>query len=98
MAFFVRTPNPKHYKRFQSYKRLLAYDFNRRCAYCEMSEGYLRTADVFGVDHFRPFALFPDLECVYTNLYYCCNGCNSIKGKTWPTPEMEVAGVGFADP
>ena len=98
MALIRRTPNPRTYKRYQRYKALLAHDFNQQCAYCEMSEGYLRTPDVFGVDHFKPFALFPELACEYSNLYYCCNSCNSYKGKAWPTAEAARAGEGFADP
>ena len=98
MAFFRRSHNPKTYLRYQSYRSLLAHDFNHQCAYCEMTEGYLWTAAAFGIDHFRPFKSFPELECEYTNLYYCCNSCNSYKGSTWPDPAATLAGEGFADP
>ena len=82
MAFFTRTPNLKVYSDYRKYRPQLASDFNHLCAYCEMSETYLRTQSAFGVDHFRPFALFPELDCVYTNLYYCCNDCNAARGES----------------
>ena len=98
MAFFKRSPNPKTYSRYQSYKFLLAHDFNYQCAYCEMTEGYLRTVAAFGVDHFKPFKYFPELDCEYANLYYSCNCCNSYKGSIWPDAAASGAGEGFADP
>jgi hypothetical protein len=39
----------------------------------------------FGVDHYRPKKYFPDLITTYSNLYYCCNPCNSRKGQYWPS-------------
>ena len=98
MAFFTRTPNLKVYSDYRKYRPQLASDFNHLCAYCEMSETYLRTQSAFGVDHFRPFALFPELDCVYTNLYYCCNDCNRCKGRKWPSAEDLASGEGFTDP
>jgi len=38
----------------------------------------------FGVDHYRPKDSFPELTTSYTNLFYCCNACNSRKGAYWP--------------
>jgi HNH endonuclease len=45
----------------------------------------MRGYDSFGVDHYRPKSKFPSLETSYTNLFYCCNACNSRKGDFWPT-------------
>jgi hypothetical protein len=35
-------------------------------------------------DHYRPKTKFPALANTYTNLFYCCNACNSRKGNYWP--------------
>ena len=98
MAFFVRSGTPPQYNTHRSYKRFLRLDFRFRCAYCEVTEGYLRGPDFLGADHFRPYKTFPHLDCVYNNLYYCCNKCNSYKGTTWPSTEQEFRGFGFTDP
>ena len=98
MAFFVRASNPPQYQRYKSYKRHLRLDFRFRCAYCEVTEGYLRGPDAFGADHFKPFKHFPELDCAYQNLYYCCNQCNAKKRAQWPSVELQEKGIGFADP
>lgn len=46
-----------------------------------------RGSDNFGADHYKPKETFPRLATEYSNLYYCCNACNSRKGKYWPEPE-----------
>ncbi len=38
----------------------------------------------FGVDHYKPQKLFKNLATTYSNLYYCCNACNSSKNNHWP--------------
>ncbi len=98
MAIFVRSSEPPQYQSHRSYKPFLRFDFQFRCAYCEMTEGYLRGPDVFGADHFRPYKQFPALDCIYDNLYYCCNKCNSYKGTSWPTAEQQAKGLTFVDP
>lgn len=52
----------------------------------------------FEVEHFRPKSKFPQLDCVYTNLYYACRGCNGHKSETWPSKEQIGRGMEFADP
>jgi hypothetical protein len=47
----------------------------------------MKGAESFGADHYRPKTLFPKLEVVYSNLFYCCNPCNSRKRDYWPTEE-----------
>ncbi len=36
----------------------------------------------FGADHLRPRVSRPDLATTYSNLVYCCNRCNRVKGQT----------------
>jgi 5-methylcytosine-specific restriction endonuclease McrA len=99
MAQFTRAiqsiPTFTDYRRYKPYLRI---DFRRRCAYCEMTEGALLSATAFGVDHFRPRRSFPQLECTYTNLYYCCNDCNRYKGSMWPPESCVSEGYFFPDP
>ncbi len=98
MAFFTRRDDVPIQTQATKYKPHLRVDFQWRCAYCETTEVYRRGVDVFGVDHFRPKAKFPRLDCHYPNLHYCCNQCNSHKGSAWPSTEREAAGEGFIDP
>lgn len=98
MAVFTRTSKPPQYQSHRSYKRFLRFDFQFRCAYCEVTEGYLHGPEAFGADHFRPYKHYPELDCTYDNLYYCCNRCNSYKGISWPSEEESALGLGFADP
>ncbi|MEZ5401422.1 MAG: HNH endonuclease [Bryobacteraceae bacterium] len=99
MAQFTRrTPPPGPFVNYQRFKSFLREDFRFQCAYCNITEAYRRGSDVFGVDHFRPRAHFPDLATTYSNLYYACNKCNSIKGSRFPTETMRNQGIGFVDP
>ena len=41
---------------------------------------------------------FRELICVYSNLYYVCQDCNSSKGSTWPKPQVQAHGFRFLDP
>lgn len=99
MAFFTRTSNPPEYSDPSKYKPYLRRDFRCQCAYCEVSEGFVgRREEHFEVDHFRPARLFPQFNYDYANLYYCCRGCNSKKGASWPSDAESRRGAGFADP
>jgi hypothetical protein len=98
MAHFHRKQTPPQFTQYPKYKPYLQADFLRCCAYCEMSEAYRNGTDAFGVDHFRPRSRFPELECHYPNLYYCCNECNRYKGTTWPAAVSAGKEYGFADP
>lgn len=84
----VRRFTPKQYKRYQTYKHILRLEFLGKCVYCQMPVTMKGSAS-FGVDHYRPKKLFPALECEYSNLYYCCNSCNSGKGAYWPSKAVE---------
>jgi hypothetical protein len=48
----------------------------------------MKGADNFGVDHYRPRKRFPELATTYSNLFYCCNCCNSRKSDFWPTADQ----------
>lgn len=83
-ALHQRRFTPKQYKRYQTYKRILRLEFSGKCVYCQMPSS-LKGYEGFGVDHYRPQKVFPRLSCAYSNLFYCCNSCNSRKGAYWPT-------------
>jgi hypothetical protein len=98
MALFLRTQSPPNYSRSRQYKHFLRLDFLKRCAYCERPEEYMGGEDAFEVEHFRPRRKFPQLDCVYANLYYACGGCNGHKWETWPSESQLAEGMRFADP
>ena len=78
-----RTQTPARFVNYRSYKPVLRVEFVRRCVYCREADG-LKGEDNFGVDHYRPRALFPQLATHYDNLFYSCNVCNRRKGWFWP--------------
>jgi hypothetical protein len=80
----TRALKPKPFRRYQTYKRYLRLEFTGKCVYCQMPSS-MREYAVFGVDHYRPQTYFPELATTYSNLYYCCNACNSAKGPYWPS-------------
>lgn len=99
MARFSRaTKSPPQFTDYSHYRPYLRKDFQFQCAYCEMTEASVFGILAFGVDHFRPKKLFPDLTLDYNNLYYCCNDCNRYKGPVWPSPERITEGSFFPDP
>src|SRR5438874_5606389 len=82
---YFRTPHtrrhgPEGYVQYESYKDWLRDEFTFRCVYCLERERWHDQAS-FGVDHVLPkgVAGFAHLVCVYRNLVYACNRCNSIK-------------------
>ncbi len=88
-----RYPKSKHKKKFnpqyrtnKSYKKVLRDEFNRQCIYCRRPEFY--KYEEFGVEHYKPKKVFPELEWEYDNLFYACNCCNSRKGESWPTEKQ----------
>ncbi len=98
MALFVRVTRPPGLNNSRAYRRYLQTDFEARCAYCERPEEYMGGEECFEVEHFRPTSKFPELNSVYTNLYYACRGCNGHKSETWPSEEQATRGMRFADP
>ena len=87
-ATHVRQLSPRVFRRYRTYKGYLRKEFARKCVYCRMPDGMKGWAQ-FGVEHYRPKERFPGLECTYSNLYYCCNDCNSRKGEYWPSRGYE---------
>jgi uncharacterized protein (TIGR02646 family) len=59
-------------------------EFEKKCVYCRMPDT-MKDAEMYGVDHYRPKSLFPELASEYSNLFYCCNPCNRRKSDYWPT-------------
>jgi hypothetical protein len=98
---FVRSIPEHCYRRYTAYRPLLRHDFQFRCAYCLTLETHIGGEANFAIDHYRPrrgrFAR-PDLEAVYSNLYWVCRECNENKGDWWTTPEQEAAGIRWLDP
>src|SRR5262249_19354003 len=92
-----RTQQPQSYSYYPSYKPFLRAEFGRQCVYCRLPDG-LKGQDSFGVDHYRPKSLFPDLQATYSNLFYACNCCNRRKGRFWPTPDETGAGEFIPNP
>ncbi|MBS1835090.1 MAG: hypothetical protein JST65_20390 [Acidobacteria bacterium] len=82
-------------RRFKKYLRL---DFERHCAYCHQAENLHLTYHYFGVEHFKPRSKYPKLIATYSNLLYCCNRCNSIKGEFWPSRQDLAGGRRLLDP
>lgn len=100
MAVIVRHLSPGPFTNYQSYKPHLREDFQYRCAYCTLHEGDVGAGGVwhYDVEHFRPKKKFPELVCVYGNLYYACFYCNTTKGETWPSEQSIAQGFYFVDP
>jgi len=80
-----RRLRPGPFTRYQAYKPHLRDEFENKCVYCRMPDT-LKGYESFGVDHYKPKTKFPALTTVYSNLFYCCNPCNSRKGSYWPPP------------
>jgi len=85
----IRRLSPPKYSRYRSYKISLQEEFYCRCVYCTLPD-VLKGHEAFGVDHYRPRSKFPGLEVEYTNLFYSCNICNSMKRDFWPSKEQLV--------
>lgn len=89
-AKHTRTQKPRQYADYRSYKDVLRIEFHRKCVYCRTPDTNAPRRDGFGVDHYRPKSVFPELATVYENLFYCCNSCNSRKRSYWPAKGDEV--------
>lgn len=83
---YIRRLTPRNYTAYTSYKPFLRDEFERKCVYCRMPDT-MRGQDNFGTDHYRPKKRFPHLATTYSNLFYCCNACNSRKGNYWPAAQ-----------
>lgn len=85
-----RSLSPRVFKRYQTYKRYLQWEFGRICVYCRQPDSSAPNLN-FGADHYRPKSIprFAHLMCEYKNLYYCCGQCNSRKNNEWPLDEKK---------
>ena len=97
-----RRSNPRRaYRDYTRYRQRLRADFQHRCAYCLTQEHHLGGEANFSIDHHRPrrgLYARPDLENVYTNLYWTCRECNENKADRWTSPEEEARGLQWIDP
>ncbi len=75
---------PGPFKGYSEYKPFLREEFEKKCVYCRMPDT-MKDLEMYGVDHYRPKSLFPELLTTYSNLFYCCNPCNRRKREYWPT-------------
>lgn len=82
-----RGDDPGPFVGYRSYKPHLQERFRRKCVYCRTSDG-VKGYEGFGVDHYLPRSSHPDLEVVWSNLFYACNVCNTWKGESVSTPEL----------
>jgi hypothetical protein len=82
-ACHVRRNRPGPFPTYQQYKPFLRDEFEKRCVYCRMPDT-IKGHESYGTDHYRPKSLFPQFATTYSNLFYCCNPCNSRKGHYWP--------------
>ncbi len=90
----VRKHGPGGYERYQSYKDWLRDEFTFRCVYClERERWYPNGHAGFGVDHVKPkgTAEYAALICLYLNLVYACNRCNTAKSERILIDPCEVA-------
>jgi hypothetical protein len=78
----TRRHGPAGYADYKSFKPWLRDEFQFRCVYCLERERWYPSRDAaFGVEHVRPQSdpHYAALICVYDNLVYACNRCNSVK-------------------
>lgn len=88
---------------YSSYKDTLQEDFNKRCGYCDDSDGFrIRN---YTIDHFvprNPKDFTHDIKPnYYYNLVYACWYCNSNKSNKWITKDPNIHNngeIGFVEP
>lgn len=83
MVLKRRTQNPPVYGEYGSYKKYLRLEFDHRCVYCDIHEAEDGGSKKFHIDHYLPKTIFPEKRCEYSNLFYSCGDCNSLKGSYW---------------
>jgi hypothetical protein len=93
----VREQSPPDYEDYRKYKPFLQKEFNHTCIYCMLTDS-LPKADNFGVEHYQPKKLFPQLSTIYSNLFYACNCCNRRKSDFWPSSHQFALGQFIPNP
>ncbi|HEX4112902.1 MAG TPA: HNH endonuclease [Stellaceae bacterium] len=84
-------------KKYREYKQYLRSDFFHSCAYCTMTESEAQAIRMT-IDHYEPKSARPDLENEYSNLMYCCEECNTLKGDLTPPENARAVGYHFFRP
>ena len=82
---------------YPKYKPYLRRDFLYSCAYCTICEGEAE-AIRFTIDHYEPQTAREDLINDYSNLLYCCDDCNILKGDRSPPDSARADGYRFFRP
>lgn len=82
---------------YSDYKEYLRDDFIYACAYCTITE-FEAQGMRMTIDHYEPRNARPDLVNEYSNLMYCCEECNALKGDRCPPQSARVAGHRFFRP
>lgn len=59
----------------------LAAQTAEHCSFCDAFP--VRGVSNETVEHFRPKSRYPELAYSWSNLYYCCDACQSAKGEKW---------------
>lgn len=90
-----RRLNPPAYRTNESFKPVLREEFGPWCVYCRQPE---TLGGTFGVDHYKPVKIAPELQWVYGNLFFCCAHCNSHKREFWPSAAEINAGYVIPNP
>jgi hypothetical protein len=87
-ALHSRRNKPPVFSSLRPFKGFVREEFFGRCVYCRAPD-LLRLSGSYGIDHYRPKVSFKHLQWDYSNLYWCCHGCNSRKRNYWPSPSVE---------
>ncbi|MEE6185088.1 P-loop NTPase fold protein [Bacillus pretiosus] len=81
----LKQNNKPNFKYFLKFKRnLLEYlweETGGKCVYCETFLGRIGNGDV---EHFFPKSKYPGLTFEWSNMFFACNTCNSLKKNTDP--------------
>lgn len=91
-------PKKGHYR---DWKEDLSIEGKEQCVYCSININSFGGIRNFHVEHYRPKAQdkFPDLEDIYTNLFFACSICNCFKSDDWPNePSAKLDNHSFPDP
>lgn len=81
LQLHMRRHGPQGYASYHAFKPWLRDEFLFRCVFCLRRERWEPGGHAaFGVDHFVPQSIAPDLVCDYSNLLYVCLRCNAAKG------------------
>lgn len=85
-------------QRYSAYREELRGDFWYACAYCGMTEAesaLLELMKGFAIDHYHPRTDIWQVDDVYDNLMWACEGCNLLKSDLEPPASATAAGFRF---